>query len=178
MSTRERPAHRHPPNRFYSLFCTPSLSSFPLFPKFPSPLSSLTSSPLPFALLLLSPFYPLYHPPPSVPIGLISHTDHLCHSPLMAVLRFETSLITFSRESQRLFGYFHTLLFSQMPGPLESETRLTHLKMKTWLCHFFSLSLSLGHLLLWQLCSLFFFLQRSVKQFSSLSFPVDGFRVC
>ena len=132
----------------------------PLFPKFPSPLSSLTSSPPPFALLLISPFHPLHHHPPSVPIGLISHTDHFCHSPLMAVLRFETSLITFSRESQRLFGYFHTLLFSQMPGPLESETQLTHLKMKTWLCHFFTLSLSLGHLLLWQLCSLFFFKDR------------------
>ena len=120
----------------------------PLLPQFPSPLSFLTSFPPPFALLLISSFHPLYHHPPSVPIGLISHTDHLCHSPLMAVLRFETSLITFSRESQRLFGYFHTLLFSQMPGPLESETQLTHLKMKTWPCHFFTLSLSLGHLLL------------------------------
>ena len=142
---------------------TDSTRSFTLPPSPPSP-SSLNfralflSSPVshfPFALLLISPFHPLYHPPPSVPIGLISHTDHLCHSPLMAVLRFETSLITFSRESQR-----HTLLFSQMPGPLESETQLTHLKMKTWLCHFFTLSLSLGHLLLWQLCSLFFFKDR------------------
>ena len=130
-----------------------SLIFHALFPPSPVPLP-----PLPYCLFLLFTSSTTTHPLSL--LTLISHTDHFCHSPLMAVLRFETSLITFSRESQRLFGYFHTLLFSQMPGPLESETQLTHLKMKTWLCHFFTFSLSLGHLLLWQLCSLFFFKDR------------------